>query len=394
MVECVRVGDRSPRVAEVRATLARLGMLPGYAGDATQSAPQQWSGDDDLFDPALEQALRAFQQSRGIIADGVIRDHTLHVLREASYTLGARVLSYDPLSPLTGDDVGQLQDTLQELGFYTSRVDGHFGPNTDLAVRDYQENYALRVDGICGPVTLRALSYLGCRVTGGSAASFHEREQVRQAGPRLSGKRVVIDPGLGGSRSGMSVAGPYGPITEEEILWDIASRVEGRMVAAGVETILSRPRTGDPSTTERADMANAFGADAVISLRADRYRNAKAHGVATFYYGSHQGASSLVGEQLSGLIQREIVARTNLVDCRTHARTWDVLRLTQMPTVEVAVGYLTSPVDVAILTSPEDRDAIAEAIVVAVKRLYMLEDDDLPTGTFSFIELLENEAEE
>lgn len=394
MVEFLRVGDRSPRVAEVRATLARLGRLQGYSGNATQSSSPQFSGEDDFYDPGLEEAVRAFQQSRGILSDGIIREQTLHAMREASYTLGARVLQYDPLSELTGDDIGQLQTTLQELGFYTDRIDGHFGPNTERGLRDYQENYGLQVDGVCGPVTLRALSYLGRRVTGGNAAVFHEREKVRRAGPNLSGKRVVIDPGLGGDDKGMTVAGPYGPITEEEILWDLASRIEGRMVAAGVETILSRPRSGNPSVRERADLANAFGADAVISLRADRFHNDKANGVASFYYGSPEGHTSLVGEQLAGLVQREIVARLPLTDCWTHRRTWDLLRMTRMPVVEIILAYLTNPKDVSILTSPDHRDKIAEAIVVAVKRLYLMgHDDDRPTGTFSFKELLAAEEQ-
>lgn len=394
MPEYLQVGERSPRIAEVRTTLARLGLLPGFAGDAVQSDSPQWGGDDDLFDEELRTALLAFQQSRGILADGIIRDDTLRFLREASYVLGARVLSYDPLAPMTGDDIGQLQGTLQELGFFDTRVDGHFGPATDSAVREYQINYGLEADGICGPVTFRALSYLGRRVTGGSHVAFHEREAVRAAGPKLSGKRVVIDPGYSNRDPGMTVSGPYGPITEEEILWDLASRVEGRLVAAGAETILSRPRTGDPSIEDRAELANAFGADMMISLQADRYDNDRASGLATFYFGSIVGNSSILGEQLSGLIQREIVARTPLIDCRTHARTWDLMRLTRMPSVEVVVGYLTNPGDVAVLTSPDRRDQIAEAIVVAVKRLYLPEEDDQPlTGTYSFVELLEAERE-
>lgn len=394
MREYLQVGERSPRVAEVRTALARLGLMPGYAGDAVQQDSPQWSGDDDLFDEELRDALLAFQQSRGIYADGVIRDSTLKTLREASYVLGARVLSNDPLAPMTGDDIGKLQGILQELGFFDTRVDGHFGPLTDAAVREYQLNYGLEPDGICGPVTFRALSYLGRRVTGGSHVAMHERERVRAAGPKLSGKRVVIDPGRSSADPGMTVEGPYGPITEEEILWDLASRVEGRLVAAGAETILSRPRTADPSIEERAEMANAFGADVMISLRADRYPNERASGSATFYFGSIVGNSSILGEQLSGLIQREIVARTPLVDCRTHARTWDLLRLTRMPTVEVVVGYLTNPQDVAVLTSPDQRDQIAEAIVVGVKRLYLTEEDDQPlTGTYSFVELLEAEKD-
>lgn len=43
------------------------------------------------------------------------------------------------------------------------------------------------------------------------------------------------------------------------------------------------------------------------------------------------------------------------------------------------------------LTDPSVRDAIAEAMVVAVKRLYLLDEDDQPTGTFKFAELLKAE---
>lgn len=161
------------------------------------------------------------------------------------------------------------------------------------------------------------------------------------------------------------------------------------MIAAGMETIISRPRQDNPSHLERADIANAFDADVMICLQCDQYQNDKANGVATFYFGSEAGTSSLTGEMLSGFIQREISARTDLVNCGNHGRTWDLLRITAMPTIEVVLGYLTNPHDVTILTDPKHRDAIAEAIVVAVKRLYLLDDDDQPTGTYKFAEMLE-----
>lgn len=165
----------------------------------------------------------------------------------------------------------------------------------------------------------------------------------------------------------------------------------GRMIAAGMETIISRPRTDNPSVKDRADLANAFDADLVISLACDRYPNEKANGIATFYFGSEIGSSSLIGETLSGFIQREIVARTPLQNCWNHGRTWDLLRLTQMPVVQVVLGYLTNPGDVEVLTTPAKRDDIAEAIVVSVKRLYLLDDDDAVTGTYKFSELLRAE---
>lgn len=391
MAKNLRVGDSSPRVAEVRTILARLGLIPGYSESVSKAGTEKFREEDMLFDADLVTALKAFQQSRGIIADGEISEPTLHVLREASYTLGARDLSYVEESPLVGDDVAQLQTQLQELGFYSDRIDGHFGRHTEHSLRSYQINYGLTVDGVCGPDTLKALGYLGRRITGGSPHAIREMEQVRQAGPQLAGKRVVIDPALGGDEKGMLVRGPFGSITEEEILWDLATRVETRMVAAGMETIISRPRMHNPSHKERAELANAFGADVMICLQCDSYQNDKANGVATFYFGSEHGARSMTGEKLSGFIQREIVARTQLNNCGNHGRTWDLLRLTQMPTVELVAGYLTNPGDISILTDPRERDAIAESIVVAVKRLYLLDRDTQPTGTYRFSELLRAE---
>ena len=371
--------------------LARIGIAESYEGNIEDWNSRSFSPQEMRFDDALANSVRAFQQSRGILPSGRIDELTLRELREASYTLGARELKYEPDQELVGDDVGQLQNQLHELGFYQHRVDGRFGPCTHAALSNFQLDTGLHPDGVCGPATLRALSLLGRRITGGSAHAIREREHMRQAGPRLTGKRVVIDPALGGSDRGLCVKGKYVEIYEEEILWDLAQRTEARMIAAGMETILSRTRGDNPPTKARADLANGFGADLVISLKLDRYHNEKANGVATFYFGSESGYSSMTGETLSGFIQREISARTDLRNCCNHGRSWEMLRMTKMPSVEVVPGYLTNPGDVAILTDVTQRDAIAEAIVVSVKRLYLLDMDDQPTGTYKFTDLLREE---
>lgn len=390
MAHEARIGDSNARVAEARSTLARLGYLNGD-DEVPDWKAQKFNENDKYFDEGLAHVLKAFQQSRGIIPSGELDTVTLRELRHASYRLGARVLSYQPANEFVGDDVAQLQKQLQELGFYAHRIDGLFGAKTHSALATYQLNSGLQDDGVCGPDTLRALSLLGRRIKGGSPQAIRERENVRDAGPQLAGKRVVLDPALGGANRGHTVTGPFGQITEEELLWDLASRVEGRMIAASMETIISRPRNDDPDPQTRADMANAFGADLMISLHCDTYPNEKANGAATFYFGSETGASSLTGEMLSGFIQREIAARTPLANCGNHARTWQLLRLTTMPTIEVVAGYLSNPRDVAVLADPAMRDKIAEAIVVAVKRLYLLDEDHQPTGTYKFSELLRAE---
>ena len=67
MSDVLRVGDRSPRVAEVRATLARLGLLPSFDGYVIDKEAQQFEEKDTFFDAALAEALQGFQQSRGLV---------------------------------------------------------------------------------------------------------------------------------------------------------------------------------------------------------------------------------------------------------------------------------------------------------------------------------------
>lgn len=163
------------------------------------------------------------------------------------------------------------------------------------------------------------------------------------------------------------------------------------MAAIGIETFLSRTTNGSPSDSERAAIANNVGAELMISLRCETQTSPAANGVASFHFGNSHGSVSTIGRNLADFIQREIVARTGLRDCRTHGRTWDLLRLTRMPTVQIDIGYITNPRDRGVLIGTQNRDAIAEGILAAVKRLYLLGKNDQPTGTFTFAELLAHE---
>src|SRR5436305_8389085 len=129
----------------------------------------------------------------------------------------------------------------------------------------------------------------------------------------------------------------------------------------------------------------------MISLRCESQPNAAANGVASFHFGNSHGSVSTIGRNLADFIQREVVARTGLRDCRAHGRTWDLLRLTRMPTVQVDVGYITNPHDRAMLVTAQTRDAVAEGILAAVKRLYLLGKNDRPPGTLTFAEQLAHE---
>jgi N-acetylmuramoyl-L-alanine amidase len=260
------------------------------------------------------------------------------------------------------------------MGFNAGRVDGIYGVATEAAVKEFQKSVGTTVDGKCGPATIIALLRLTKTISGGAPAALRESAQQKNRGPALANKVVVLDPGSN--------------IGEEEITLDIAHRIEGRLLALGATVFLTRGATNNPTEQERIKFANKNSADLLISLHTDRHLNPEAQGVSTFFYGSDaHGIHSIVGERFASLVQRELSARTDLLNCRTHAKTWDILRLTQSPAIRVDLGYLTNKGDSQRLARPEFRDTLAESFIIAIQRLYLSAEDDAKTGTLRISDL-------
>ncbi len=353
------------QIAHASAILRKLGFSPSPSAD-------------------LAEATRAFQQSRGLSVTGEINEITFRALDEAQWKLGDRSLSLKSPALMHGDDIATLQSRLTEMGFDCGRVDGIYNDATEKAVREFQKSAGVSVDGICGPATLTALIRLTRTVAGGTPNILRESAIHKSRGPALANKVIVLDPNAGGANFGIEGNG----VKESEISFDIAARLEGRLLALGASVFLTRGENNCPTESERITLANSTSADLVISLHADTYPNEKAHGVATFFYGSSaHGIHSVVGERFASLIQREICARTDLLNCRTFAKTWDLLRLTKAPTVRIDLGYLSNPQDAQRLGRGDFRDVIAEALVIAIQRLYLAAEDDAKTGTLRLSDL-------
>ena len=382
MSTLVRPGDSGPAVATIIALLRRIGLLDGPApvGEAVGRS-------GELFDGPVELAVRAFQQQRGLTVDGVVGPLTFRRLDEARWRLGDRILTHVPGRLTAGDDVYTLQRRLLDLGFSVGRVDGYFGSETEAGVRDFQRNFGLPPDGTCGPATLKALGRLRPIVHGGAPNALRAQEHIRDVGPHLGGKVVVIDVGRGHLLPEDLQA------TSDRLLHDLAARVEGRLIPTGVQAYLATPRwaTAPAEEAERAAFANRTGADLFLSLALDASAHPDASGVSTYFFGDADRATwSDAGERLAGLVQREIVARSDLVDLRSHPKTWEVLRHTRMPAVRLDAGYLSHAGDAERLARPDFRDLLAEAIVVAVQRYYLSPDLDSRTGVLQVAEIRES----
>jgi N-acetylmuramoyl-L-alanine amidase len=318
--------------------------------------------------------IRSFQQERGLHVTGELNDQTQRALEEARWKLGDRSLYLQQSPYMRGDDVAALQARLTEMGFHCGRVDGIFGAMTEAAVKEFQKSVGVVVDGKCGPATIIGLLRLTKIVSGGAPAALRESALQKNRGPALANKVIVIDPG----------SADY----EKEIVYDIAQRLEGRLLALGASVFLTRGTQNNPTEAERIAFTNKSGADLLISLHIDSHANPEAHGVATFFYGNDQhGVHSIVGERFASLVQRELCARTDFLNCRSHAKTWDSLRLTSAPAVRVDLGYISNEGDAARLARAEFRDTVAESFIIAIQRLYLSVEDDAKTGTLRISDL-------
>lgn len=346
------LGDTGPVVAEVRDRLIRLNLLPRDT--------------EAEFGEDMHNAVRAFQQRQGLTVDGVVGPETFRRLEEARWRLGDRVLFYSAGHMQIGEDVQTLQRRLTDMGFDSGRVDGWFGPNTDHAVRDFQRNVGVKSDGVCGPATLRALDRLNRTVSGGAPEALREQQVLESIRTGTADKIIVIDPGHGGNDPGRHL--PSGPF-EQKFVDDICSRLEGRLSAIGSPVLLTRPlgvhHQSPPTEAERAAFANRVGADLVISVHCDWEPSGMGRGAATYYYGSPR-THSLLGAHFAALLQNRVVEEVGLVDCSTHAMTWDLLRLTQMPAVRLEAGYMSNPEDLELLRDSHTRQQIAEGITLAI----------------------------
>ena len=101
---------------------------------------------DGIFGVRTDAAVKQFQKDRGLTVDGIVGSQTWGALLPPTIRRGSR-----------GDDVKRLQMVLNEMG-YSLVIDGIFGFNTEAAVKRFQKNSYLEVDGIVGPLTWYALT--------------------------------------------------------------------------------------------------------------------------------------------------------------------------------------------------------------------------------------------
>ncbi len=346
-MKLIRRGASGDDVADIQQRLAALGFNSPVPG---------------VFDAGTEASVRAFQQQRGLITDGIVGDETWDALVSASFRLGDRML-YLTRDMLAGDDVRELQRRLNRLGFECGHDDGMYGELTADAVRDFQLNAGLTVDGIAGPETIDVLLRLHRAHQASSAAALRESASLRRVTrTSLSGAVIFLDPHGDTNRPGFR---HDSGVAEHELTWQVCALLEGRLTARGAHVRLSRGPFNTVANEQRAAFANSEPVDAVLSVQLNATTSPAAHGASARFFGTEAQLSAR-GRQLADLCLDAVVAATGTPHCRAHASTTTMLRATRAPAAVIELGYLSHPVEGEQLRDPAYQRILADALVAGL----------------------------
>lgn len=180
-MEPITRGMRGPAVEDVQTRLAAL----GFTLDAGEVA-------EHSFGSTTEEAVRSFRVQQGLAAEGAVDLACWSKLVDASYRLGDRTL-YLRLPNFHGADVQTLQNALNALGFSCGEADGYFGPHTEAALQQFQENVGLFADGMAFQDTFSYIKRLH-HVWGGkpSVSESEVRTGFARAASVLERYRIAV----------------------------------------------------------------------------------------------------------------------------------------------------------------------------------------------------------
>lgn len=297
-----RPGDEGAPVRDIQDRLSALGFScdgdpPGRFGEATEAA------------------VRAFQEERHLAVDGAVGPETWRTMVDAGFVLGDRQL-YHRMPMLHGDDVAELQRSLNAIGFDAGDVDGIFGPDTLRALLDFQHNRRLAEDGIAGPIVLSELQTMRRETSKMGRHEIRERVWLASLPESLAGLRVLVDPFCRDE-------------AEARAAWEATTRAGVVLREMGAHPIVSRSSDTRPAERLRALHANERGADLVLAFA---HPASDEEGVYSF--------ASRISHSAAGAALAMAVAR--VLDLPTHGRVMPILVETRPPAIVVAVKDLSA----------------------------------------------------
>ena len=171
--------------------------------------------------------------------------------------------------------------------------------------------------------------------------------------------KICVDPGHSGPAEPGACAGGF---SEATLVMAICRFLEQELALRGHDVLLTRDGpVADDELDWRAAMSNEWGADVFLSIHCNSFRKIEAEGTETYHY-----PGSKAGERLARAIQFHICDALLTEDRGVKSANFQVLRQTDCPAGLVECGFISNPIDRAMLADPLEQWRIAAAIAAGV----------------------------
>ncbi|MFD1334567.1 peptidoglycan-binding protein [Oceanobacillus iheyensis] len=311
-------GKRHDGTIELKEKLNRIGF--GYITVST------------LYGSFTESQVNKFQEYYGLKVSGIADEVTMDMINE---------IYNSPLQKGKSDSrVIEMKEMLNALGYDGITISDYFGNWTETRLKQFQSDYNLPVSGIADTKTIQKLDD--------------------------SVIRVFLDPGHGGNDPGGQ---GYG-INEKDVVLDIALQTEQFLSSKYKGVLVNMSRTDDTfiELTERANMANRWGADYFVSFHTNAF-NGSANGFETYI---HNGNVSNETKQRQSDVHSYLINNINVNDRGKKTANFNVLRNTNMSSILLEYMFIDNFVENMLLKDPSYRTYLAQITADAIANSYNL----------------------
>ena len=170
--------------------------------------------------------------------------------------------------------------------------------------------------------------------------------------------KVFIDAGHGGTDPG---ALGYG-YRESDLNLQVAKKVEAKLKSKGIDVKMSRNSDIFYSLSERAEMANDYGADAFVSIHQNSAEAKSANGIETYYNRNKEE-----DKPLSNDIQKQVISQTGANNRGVKNAEFTVLVKSEMISALVECGFITNELEVKKLSDSSYQDKLATGIANGIE---------------------------
>ena len=163
--DTLKYGSRGAEVTKLQEQLKKLGY---FSGKAT-----------GYFGSATKTAVKKFQASKGVAADGIAGNQTSKILFNSGTSSG---------SALSREQLKKVQTALKNQGLYKGKIDGISGKLTNSAVKQFQQKNGLSATG-----TIDAATEAKIIASAASTASAVPSRGAASVAKTAAGKNAKIE---------------------------------------------------------------------------------------------------------------------------------------------------------------------------------------------------------